>query len=99
MSNDEDDDFDRDYLKAGRHGPRVGLADHWSIHSHHGVAAFGDGQGVHYAKHLNRQHGEATATEYNARKSEIPEDTRDLTATIFGDPLPARSALSKLEKK
>ena len=32
-----------------------------------------------------------------ARLSEIPPDTRDLTGRMFGDPIPGRSALCKLE--
>lgn len=31
-----------------------------------------------------------------ARLAEIPVDTRDLTAVVFGDPLPGRSALDKM---
>lgn len=31
-----------------------------------------------------------------ARMAEIPYDTRDLTARIFGDPLPGRSALDRM---
>jgi hypothetical protein len=30
-----------------------------------------------------------------ARRAEIPADTRSLTARIFGDPLPGRSALDR----
>ena len=30
-----------------------------------------------------------------ARLAEIPPDTRDLTAQVFGDPLPGRSALDR----
>ena len=32
-----------------------------------------------------------------ARLAEIPPDTRDLTGRMFGDPIPGRSALCKLE--
>lgn len=33
--------------------------------------------------------------EYEARKSEVPTDTRTLTQTLLGDPLPGRSALDR----
>lgn len=33
--------------------------------------------------------------DYAARLAEIPPDTRSLTARVFGDPLPARSALHR----
>ena len=34
-------------------------------------------------------------SDLEARLAEIPEDTRDLTAVVMGDPLPGRSALDK----
>jgi hypothetical protein len=33
--------------------------------------------------------------ELRARLSEIPADTRDLTALVFGDPLPGRRAIDR----
>lgn len=33
--------------------------------------------------------------EVDASRSEVPTDTRDLTARLFGDPLPGRSALDQ----
>lgn len=49
---------------------------------------------------LPRQHQVQTASRVNAsilsaRLSEIPDDTRDLTARLCGDPLPGRSALDR----
>jgi hypothetical protein len=35
------------------------------------------------------------AAQLEARLSEIPDDTRDLTGRMFGDPLPSRSALAQ----
>ena len=32
---------------------------------------------------------------YAARLAEIPDDTRDLTGLIFGDPLPGRRAIDR----
>lgn len=37
--------------------------------------------------------GRLRVDEIEARLSEIPDDTRDLTGRVFGDPLPQRSAL------
>jgi DNA-binding CsgD family transcriptional regulator len=36
-----------------------------------------------------------TQAEYRAARRRIPEDTRDLTGQLFGDPLPGRSALDQ----
>lgn len=38
----------------------------------------------------------AKIEDIEARLAEIPYDTRDLTARIFGDPLPGRSALDRM---
>ena len=40
-------------------------------------------------------HGGPTKREWQNRVAEIPDDTRDLTARVFGDPLPGRSALDR----
>ncbi len=37
----------------------------------------------------------ATRAEIEARRREIPEDTRSMTACLMGDPLPGRSALDR----
>lgn len=39
-----------------------------------------------------------TREEITARLAEIPVDTRDLTATLFGDPLPGRSYLDRMKQ-
>lgn len=44
--------------------------------------------GLKYASRIDRE-------TLAARLSEIPQDTRPLTARIFGDPLPGRSALDR----
>lgn len=36
-----------------------------------------------------------TMADRDAMKQKIPDDTRDLTARFFGDPLPGRSALDR----
>lgn len=37
------------------------------------------------------------ASDVAARLAEIPEDTRDLTAFLFGDPLPGRRAIDRVK--
>lgn len=39
--------------------------------------------------------GRLRMDEIEARLAEIPDDTRDLTGRMFGDPLPGRSSLHK----
>lgn len=72
---------------------RLALSSGWSIYAHHGTAG-DDRDGVHY-EHRDQAVGEAKSHEYEARYREIPEDTRDLTGRILGDPLPGRSALAR----
>lgn len=48
-----------------------------------------------------KSHADArpSASELMERVREIPLDTRDLTAKVFGDPLPGRSALDRREAR
>ena len=72
----------------------ISLSAGWSIFVT-GVADGNGDQGLHYERPTRPVHSEATTHEYEARRCEIPDDTRNVTAFIFGDPLPARSALAR----
>lgn len=87
----------RGRLRAGRRLPlnvRLALSSGWSIYVHHGTSR-DDRDGTHYEHRDQFAVGEAKRHEYEARYREIPEDTRDLTGRILGDPLPDRSALAR----
>jgi hypothetical protein len=84
-------------MLAGRRLPinaRLALSSGWSIYAHHGTSR-DDHAGIHYEHWERPAVGEAKRHEYEARYHEIPEDTRDLTGRILGDPLPGRSALAR----
>jgi len=70
------------------------LSSGWSIYAHHGTSR-DDRDGIHYEHWERYASGEAKLHEYETRWREIPEDKRDLTGRIFGDPLPGRSALAR----
>jgi hypothetical protein len=74
---------------------RLALSSGWSIYAHHGTSNDDGYRGLRYEHWERAGHGEARRHEYEARYREIPEDTRDLTGRILGDPLPGRSALAK----
>ncbi len=76
---------------------RLALSSGWSIYAHHGTSR-DDRDGINYEHWERPAHGEAKRHEYEARRREIPRDTRDLTGRILGDPLPGRSALAKKRK-
>lgn len=48
-----------------------------------------------YPPDLFKYEAKPSAADLKARWSEIPPDTRDMTGTLCGDPLPGRSALDK----
>lgn len=73
---------------------RLALSSGWSIYVHHGTSR-DDREGGHYEHRAQPAVGEAKRHEYEARYREIPNDTRDLTGRILGDPLPGRSALAR----
>ena len=54
-------------------------------------------EGLDYARWEKTGVSEAETHEYEARLREVPDDTRDLTARVCGDPLPGRSALARSE--
>lgn len=72
---------------------RLALSSGWSIYVHHGTSQ-DDHSGIRYEHWERSTVGEAKRHEYEARYREIPEDTRDLTGRLLGDPLPGRSALA-----
>jgi hypothetical protein len=74
---------------------RLALSSDWSIYAHHGTSR-DDHAGIHYEHWERPAVGEAKRHEYEARFGEIPEDTRDLTGRLLGDPLPGRSALARI---
>lgn len=76
---------------------RLALSSGWSIYAHHGTAR-DDSSGVNYEHREQPAVGEAKSHEYEARYREVPEDTRDLTGRIFGDPLPGRSELARKQR-
>jgi len=76
---------------------RLALSSGWSIYAHHGTSR-DDYAGIHYEHWERPAVGEAKRQEYEARYREIPEDTRDLTGRLLGDPLPARSALARVRR-
>jgi hypothetical protein len=76
---------------------RLALSSDWSIYVHHGTSR-DDRDGIHYEHWERPAVGEAKRHEYETRYREIPEDTRDLTGRIFGDPLPGRSALTRKQR-
>lgn len=76
---------------------RLALSSGWSIYAHHGTSRE-DYAGIHYEHWERPAVGEAKRQEYEARYREIPEDTRDLTGRLLGDPLPARSALARVRR-
>lgn len=45
-------------------------------------------------RHVGKR-GTLMEAEWKRQMAEIPDDTRDLTARTFGDPLPGRSALDR----
>ena len=74
---------------------KLALSTGWSIYAHHATSREDDGEGIHYERWERPGHAEAKEHEYEARRREIPDDSRDLTARILGDPLPERSALAR----
>jgi len=76
---------------------RLALSSGWSIYAHHGTSR-DDHAGIHYEHWERPAVGEAKRHEYEARFGEIPEDTRDLTGRLLGDPLPGRSALARIRR-
>lgn len=44
------------------------------------------------------EQGRVSRDEFLQRSATIPRDTRDLTARLFGDPLPGRSALDQMQE-
>jgi hypothetical protein len=76
---------------------RLALSSDWSIYAHHGTSR-DDHAGIHYEHWERPAVGEAKRHEYEARFGEIPEDTRDLTGRLLGDPLPGRSALARIRR-
>lgn len=85
------------YVPRPRIDARLALSSDWSIYVHHGTSR-DDHEGVHYEHWERPAIGEAKRHEYETRYREIPEDTRDLTGRILGDPLPARSALGRRQR-
>ena len=68
------------------------FSSNWSIIKHHNVTNERDGypwprQDFDHVKTTT----EAKDHEYEARRKEVPEDTRDLTGRFCGDPLPLDS--------